>query len=464
MGVALPESTGMVAADVAGAVVAGAVTHTYRRFCSAHSLVPLTAPTFFLEHVTFAAAATDLSVTPSEKATETARPPAIAKRFLIYLSNHQIRFLRGERRNVFPMPSVLSFDELYSALRFGGEAMALQSPPIVLVDLASDPSRWNAPSSESTTTIAGLLSLPCVVVGVGSVGIGVVGFGVVGFGVVGFGAMLSELGSVGAIVDVVASSPHEVDELVAAITRFPIASVTLALLLRGRDRRTLDDALIAESMAYSMLQAGPEFAAWRSTYVPKSTIAETQVPVLVSREEDRLLLTLNRPARHNAFSMSMRDGLVAGLEIAALDEDVAVVLHGNGPSFCSGGELAEFGSFVDPASAHQTRLTRSAARQLARIAGRVTVRVHGFCLGAGIELSAFATRIVAHPDSVFALPELALGLIPGSGGTASLPPRIGRHRTALMALTGRRIDATTAMAWGLIDEISDSFTDLSLIR
>jgi enoyl-CoA hydratase/carnithine racemase len=131
------------------------------------------------------------------------------------------------------------------------------------------------------------------------------------------------------------------------------------------------------------------------------------------------------------------------------------VLNGNGPSFCSGGELAEFGSFVDPASAFQTRLTRSAARQLVRVADRVTVRVHGFCLGAGIELSAFATRIVAHPDTVFALPELALGLVPGSGGTASLPPRIGRHRTALLALTGRRIDATTALAWGLIDEISD---------
>ncbi len=333
------------------------------------------------------------------------------------------------------MQSVLSFDELYSALRFGGEALALQSPPIVLVDLASDAGCWNARPRGATTNTAGLLSLPCLVVGVGSE------------------ALLTQIGSAVSIVDVVAANPDDVEELVAAVNRFPVASVTLALLLRGRDGRSLDEALIAESAAYSMLQTGPEFAAWRSTYPSKSMIAKTESPVLVSREGDRLLLTLNRPARHNAFSMSMRDGLVAGLEIAALDLDLRVVLSGNGPSFCSGGELAEFGSFSNPASAHQTRLTRSAARQLVRIADRVTVRVHGFCLGAGIELSAFASRVVAHPDTVFALPELALGLVPGSGGTASLPPRIGRHRTAFLALTGRRINASTALSWGLVDEI-----------
>ena len=356
------------------------------------------------------------------------------------------------------MQSVLSFDELYSALRFDGEALALQNPPVVLVDLASDSGCWNAHTEGVTTNMAGLLSLPCVVVGVGAVGVGPIGFDAGGFGAGGFAgeALLRQIGSAGAIVDVVALGSDEVEELVAAVTRSPVASVTLALLLRGRNARSLDEALIAESVAYSMLQAGPEFAAWRLTYSTKGMIADAESPVLVSREGDRLLLTLNRPARHNAFSMSMRDGLVSGLEIAVLDDNLHVELNGNGPSFCSGGELGEFGSFVDPASAHQTRLTRSAARQLVRIADRLTVRVHGFCLGAGIELSAFASRVVAHPDTVFALPELALGLVPGSGGTASLPPRIGRHQTAFLALTGRRINASLALAWGLVDEVSDS--------
>jgi Enoyl-CoA hydratase/isomerase len=336
------------------------------------------------------------------------------------------------------MQSLLSFEELHSALRFGGEALALQMPPVVLVDLASDPGVWKVESAGVTTIVAGFPSLPCVVVGVGSE------------------TLLEHIGSAATLIDVVAADTGEVEEITSAVTRFPIASVSLVLLLRGRDARSLDEALVAESATYSMLQAGPEFAAWQSSYPNKVVAADVESPVLVALEEDRLLVALNRPSRHNAYSSGMRDGLVAALEIAALDEDIRVVLSGNGPSFCSGGELTEFGSFVDPASAHQTRLTRSAARQLVRMADRITVRVHGFCLGAGIELSAFASRVVAHPDTVFGLPELALGLVPGSGGTASLPPRIGRHRTALLALTGRRINATTALGWGLIDEISNS--------
>ena len=53
-----------------------------------------------------------------------------------------------------------------------------------------------------------------------------------------------------------------------------------------------------------------------------------------------------------------------------------------------------------------------------------------------------------------ALPEVGLGLVPGAGGTVSLPRRIGRHRTARLGLTGERIDAATALEWGLVDRIS----------
>ena len=67
--------------------------------------------------------------------------------------------------------------------------------------------------------------------------------------------------------------------------------------------------------------------------------------------------------------------------------------------------------------------------------------MHGACIGAGVELPAFAARVVAHPDTTFTLPELAFGLVPGAGGTASLPPRIGRQRTAQLALTAEPIDA-----------------------
>ena len=76
-----------------------------------------------------------------------------------------------------------------------------------------------------------------------------------------------------------------------------------------------------------------------------------------------------------------------------------------------------------------------------------------FGLGAGSELPAFARRVVAMEDAFFQLPEVAMGLVPGAGGTVSIPRRIGRQRTAYLALSGLRLDAATARRWGLVDEI-----------
>jgi enoyl-CoA hydratase/carnithine racemase len=145
---------------------------------------------------------------------------------------------------------------------------------------------------------------------------------------------------------------------------------------------------------------------------------------------------------------------VAALEVAVADPTIeAVHLRGAGPSFCSGGDLSEFGTTPDPVTAHLVRTTRSAGALLARCAPRVTAHVHGACVGAGCELAAFAGRVVAAADATFRLPELAMGLVPGAGGTAGLPRRIGRQRTAWLALTGEAIDARAALAWGLVDEL-----------
>jgi enoyl-CoA hydratase/carnithine racemase len=61
--------------------------------------------------------------------------------------------------------------------------------------------------------------------------------------------------------------------------------------------------------------------------------------------------------------------------------------------------------------------------------------------------------VVASEDAWFQLPELSMGLIPGAGGTLSLPRRIGRQRTAWLALSGARLDAATALRWRLVDAI-----------
>lgn len=150
----------------------------------------------------------------------------------------------------------------------------------------------------------------------------------------------------------------------------------------------------------------------------------------------------------------MRDALTEALAVAAADPRLAVLLDADGPDFCAGGDLDEFGSRPDPAAAHLIRLTRSPARLLHAVRHRATVRVHGACLGAGAELPAFAGQVQARADARFGLPELSLGLVPGAGGTVSLPRRIGRHRTAWLALSGRTIDTGQALAWGLVDQVS----------
>jgi hypothetical protein len=238
------------------------------------------------------------------------------------------------------------------------------------------------------------------------------------------------------------------DETLAdAVDAHPLAATALALLLRDRA------SLIAESATYSMLQAGPEFAAWRKARPSRDRRSESDC-VLVDRAGDELIITLHRPYVRNALNLGMRDQLVEALSLAVADPALRVTLRGTGPDFCAGGDLDEFGQRPDPATAHLVRLTRSPARLLERIGERTTVYLHGACYGSGIELPAFAARVIATRDTRIALPELALGLVPGAGGTVSLPRRIGRHRTMWLVLTGRTIDADTALAWGLVDVIS----------
>jgi enoyl-CoA hydratase/carnithine racemase len=201
-----------------------------------------------------------------------------------------------------------------------------------------------------------------------------------------------------------------------------------------------------------MLQTGPELAACGPPATPSPPSLEPAV--LMERNGARLDLTLNRPRRHNAFSAEMRDALVEALRVVVGDASISeVVVRGAGASFSSGGDLEEFGTRPDPATAHAIRSTRNAARLLADCAGRVRFEVHGACIGAGVELPAFAARVVARAGAFFELPEVAMGLVPGAGGTVSIPRRIGRQRTAQFALAGQRVDAETAWRWGLVDDL-----------
>ncbi|HET6951716.1 MAG TPA: enoyl-CoA hydratase/isomerase family protein [Acidimicrobiales bacterium] len=249
------------------------------------------------------------------------------------------------------------------------------------------------------------------------------------------------------------------DAVAATVDAFPLASCALAVLLRGAAHRSVDAGLTAESAVYSTLQAGPEFAAWRAARPRRARPPEGDA-VAVARDGPVLRVTLDRPHVRNALNTTMRDQLVEAFDLAALAPDVtAIHLRGAGPDFCAGGDLDEFGSFPDPATAHLVRLQQSVGRAIARVGDRVTAHLHGACVGSGIELPAFAATVVAAPSARISLPEVSLGLVPGAGGTVSIPRRIGRHRTARLALTGEVLDAPTALLWGLVDALDETRGD-----
>lgn len=258
----------------------------------------------------------------------------------------------------------------------------------------------------------------------------------------------------------VASVPDALTELTDRCAQWPQAAAVCDDVLRCVDVAAPALAgVITESLAYSTLQSGPEFARWLAERGP-AVVPDIPDPVQAERNGDRLDVRFNRPRRHNAFSTDARAALLEALEVARLDPSVTeVVLTGNGESFCSGGDLAEFGTFADPATAHLARTRHSPALVLDEITARLgpacRAEVHGQVLGSGLEMAAFCGHVTCAPDATLGLPELALGLIPGAGGSVSVTRRIGRWRTAYLVLSGRTIDPATALDWGLLDAVSE---------
>jgi hypothetical protein len=241
----------------------------------------------------------------------------------------------------------------------------------------------------------------------------------------------------------------------AAVERSPRAAIACGQLVRQTAVLDTVGGLAAEAAAYSLLLGGPEFAHWLGERGAPRRREPPAEPVRISRDGGRLSIVLNDPARRNAFSARLREALLDALMVGEADETVeSVELSGAGPAFCSGGDLDEFGAAKDLVAAYLVRLSRAPWRVIDRMAAKVTVTVQGACVGAGIEMAAYAGRVVAAEDAFFVLPEVGMGLVPGAGGSVSVPRRIGRWRAAWLMLTGDRLPAATALRWGLVDEVT----------
>ncbi|WP_181696098.1 enoyl-CoA hydratase/isomerase family protein [Nocardia sp. GTS18] len=242
-----------------------------------------------------------------------------------------------------------------------------------------------------------------------------------------------------------------------AVARSPQAALCLGQLLRRNAAQPTMPALAAEAAVYSMLLGGTEFARWLGERGPLPQAVDTPDPLVrLHRTGQHLAIVLDHPRRRNALSVRLREELLAAAQVAAADPTItSIELSGAGPVFCSGGDLAEFGMSTDPVAAYLVRLERAPWRVFDRLADRLVVHTHGACIGAGAELAAFAGTVTATARTYFRFPEVRMGLVPGAGGTVGVPRRIGRWRAAWLMLSEQRLDARTALRWGLVDRIVD---------
>jgi len=176
----------------------------------------------------------------------------------------------------------------------------------------------------------------------------------------------------------------------------------------------------------------------------------TRPATLLERDERVVTLTLDRPEVLNAYDRRMRDEVFAALEWLHAEPGVSVlVVRGNGRAFSTGGDLSEFGTAPSPVRARDVRRQRDVWRLWATLSCVSIAAVHGHAAGGGLEMALLCDLVLCARDARLSLPETALGLIPGVGGTQTLPRAVGSTLAAEMLLAGRTLDARAALRHGL---------------
>ena len=163
-------------------------------------------------------------------------------------------------------------------------------------------------------------------------------------------------------------------------------------------------------------------------------------------------LSLNRPRQLNAYSVAMRDDFAETLAAAAEDSEIkSILITGQGRAFCAGADLSEFGSAPSQVIARSVRWQRNVWGQMIDMPKPTVVAAHGYCIGSGLEIALLTDIRIAAEDTVFAMPEAHLGMIPAAGGSQTLPRYAGPSRALDLLLTGRRLDAFEAQEMGLVN-------------
>ena len=174
-------------------------------------------------------------------------------------------------------------------------------------------------------------------------------------------------------------------------------------------------------------------------------------------------VTMVRAGKHNALDQAMFEGLIAAAEQVAASPSIrAVVLHGEGKSFCSGLDIA---SFMSGQGGTGVLLVRDDDR-LANVAQRVAydwslvpapviAAIHGNCFGGGLQIALGADIRIAVPDAKLCVLEIKWGLVPDMGITQTLPRLVPIDVAKELTFTGRTVSGTEASALGLVTRVAD---------
>jgi enoyl-CoA hydratase/carnithine racemase len=181
--------------------------------------------------------------------------------------------------------------------------------------------------------------------------------------------------------------------------------------------------------------------------------------VTIAVDDHVAVVTLNRPDKHNALDGPMFEGIVAAAADVAARPDVrAVVLHGAGPSFCSGLDVSAMGSLDNLLTRDEGRrsnLAQRACTDWIDVPAPVIAAVHGNCFGGGLQIALGADVRFAAPGTRLSVMESKWGLVPDMGITSTLPRLVRIDVAKELTYTGRVVSAAEAAAVGLVTRVAE---------
>jgi len=177
--------------------------------------------------------------------------------------------------------------------------------------------------------------------------------------------------------------------------------------------------------------------------------------ITLRREGHIAVLEIDRPP-HNHVSVDLMRDLADALDIIDVEKDIRVtVLCSAGKNFCAGADLVAPSGIASPGAGPGINALYVEAVRLFSAKKPIVAAVQGAAVGAGLGLALVADFRIAAPDARFTANFVKIGFHPGFGITHTLPRVVGLQRAQLLCLTGRRIKADEALAWGLVDEVAD---------